>query len=59
MEAQKEKQLEERAKFIEKTKNLLIFKDDPAEDRPSKKGKVLEQFCLLTKSIFNMIRHCS
>jgi len=38
---QKEKQLEERAKFIEKTKNLLVFKDMPDEDKPGKKaGKV-------------------
>ena len=39
-EAQKEKQLEERAKFIEKTKKLLVFKDDPDAERPAKKGKV-------------------
>ena len=40
LEAQKEKQLEERAKFIEKTKNLLVFTNQPDDDRPSKKGKV-------------------
>lgn len=40
LEAQKEKQLEERAKYIEKTKNLLVFKDTPSESKPIKKGKV-------------------
>lgn len=40
LEAQKEKQLEERAKYIEKTKNLLVFKDTPQDDKPMKKGKV-------------------
>ena len=41
LEAQKEKQLEERAKFIEKTKNLLVFSNQPDPDKPSKKGKVV------------------
>ncbi|XP_067928007.1 RNA polymerase-associated protein CTR9 homolog [Watersipora subatra] len=38
LEAQKEKQLEERARFIEKTKNLLVFSNQPDEG-PSRKGK--------------------
>ena len=39
MEDKREKMLEERAKYIERTKNILVF-DNMEEEKPRKSGKV-------------------
>ena len=40
VDAEKEKQLEARTKYKERTKTLLVFKDTFEDDKPVKKGKV-------------------